>query len=149
MRPEEKVNDFSAEKILFINSRILPDEELVKIFSANEVDEFFLNGEEIIAARLSGENISKFISENLVSDDISNFDCKKTEIDYRLLNYSWDLVSKNGEEIKNDILILSPKNIVEEIEGVHLVNKEKIFLGENVKIRPNVRVGCFRRSNFY
>lgn len=135
---EEKVNELTNEKILFINGRVLPDLEFAKIISKNDDDELFINGDNIVAAKLSGENISKIISNNEISDSIENFDCKTTEIDCKLFEYSWELVSENGKEIIKDIELLSPEKSKNNIEGVHLINSDDIYIGKDVNIKPNV-----------
>lgn len=135
---EEKVNELTNEKILFINSRVLPDLEFAKIVSKNDDDELFINGDNIVAAKLSGENISKFISDNEITDSIENFDCKKTEVDSKLFEYPWELISENGKEIIKDIELLSPEKPNNNIEGVHLIHSDDIYIGKDVNIKPNV-----------
>lgn len=134
-----KINTFDSSHILFINGRLLPSADVFEILQSDGEDEIFTNNNEVIAARLSNENISLLIENNKdVLSDFSKLNCKQTEIDAYLFEYPWHLIQKNGEEIRNDIKLILPKTTDHNFSGVHFINKENIFIGENVTIKPNV-----------
>ena len=138
-RKEYLVNDFTAEKILFINGRLLPSGKISELIPLEGNDEIFLSNNKIVAARLSSKNYNKIIiSNNDTFLDFSKLDCKKTEVDTYLFDYPWHLIQKNGEEIGNDIKLMSLKPVQNKIEGVHFLNRDSIFINDNVTIKPNV-----------
>lgn len=134
-----KINAYDDSRILFINGRLLPSPEIMSTLLSDGDDEIFTNDNEVIAARLSNENISKLIENNKdVLSDYSMLSCKQTEVEAYLFEYPWHLIQKNGEEISNDIKLISPKVTNNNFPGVHFINKENIFIGNNVNIKPNV-----------
>src|SRR5208283_6176064 len=66
----------------------------------------------------------------------------KTEINVKLINYPWDLINNNGQEIVSDFALIAPtpegriRGTV--YEGTHLLNREKIVIGEGSKVKPGV-----------
>ncbi|RJP56398.1 MAG: glucose-1-phosphate thymidylyltransferase [Ignavibacteriales bacterium] len=134
-----KINSFDASHILFINGRLLPSADIFEILISQDEDEVFINNNDIIAARLSNENISLLIENNKdFLSDFSKLKCRQTEIDAYLFEYPWHLIQKNGEEIINDIALISIKKNENDFSGVHFIKEENIFIGENVTIKPNV-----------
>ncbi len=142
IREENKnhvVNNFVDDKIWFINGRLKLSVDLVEIFSHAKTDELFLSKNEIAAALLSQKSIQILLKNNKdILTDFSDLDCKQTEIDAYLYEYPWHLIQNNGEEIVNDIELISPQFNKVEYPGVHLLNKVNIYIGENVLIKPNV-----------
>lgn len=134
-----KVNNYDESRILFINGRLLPSAEIINTLLLEGDDEIFTNDNEVIAARLRNENILKLIENNKdVLSDFSMLSCKQTEIEAYLFEYPWHLIQKNGEEISNDIKLISLKVTDNNFPGVHLINQDNIFIGNNVNIKPNV-----------
>jgi len=67
------------------------------------------------------------------------------EVELTCVEYLWDLVYLNGDELKKDIAFLSGKNNIEETNtkdekyiGVNFINPEQVFISENVVIKPGV-----------
>ena len=143
--PKVPINTIEGSECLFINGRILSDKNLAKIFSTKE-DRLFVSGGIIAAAKLSGDRLKEF-NENF-PDVISleNFyGLPVQEVDIEFVNYSWDLINNNGKELGRDFVYLTrkgkpvKKGLKRKIhEGVHLVNKKQIFIGDGVEIKP----GC-------
>ncbi|MFO7525084.1 MAG: hypothetical protein R6W68_06485, partial [Ignavibacteriaceae bacterium] len=83
---------------------------------------------------------------NLQNDlfDLSFFkDYEKNEVKVQMVNYIWDIININGEEIKKDFeLRISSHNglnyLNEVSDTVHLINDDHIFIEENVTIKPGV-----------
>jgi UDP-N-acetylglucosamine diphosphorylase/glucosamine-1-phosphate N-acetyltransferase len=69
-------------------------------------------------------------------------DISRKESDLTILNYSWNFVGTNGEEIVNDFNNLVDRNsemIKGKIyDGVFMVSKENIFIDEGTKVKPGV-----------
>ena len=73
----------------------------------------------------------------------STFDgLPKTEIKVKLINYPWDLINNNGQEIVSDFATVAANEEVRirgtVYEGAHLLNREKIVIGEGSKVKPGV-----------
>ncbi|MBX7152288.1 GlmU family protein [bacterium] len=62
----------------------------------------------------------------------------KKEIDVQCICYPWDLIQHNAEALKDDFEFTAKKIDGRVYEGVHLVESEKISIGNNSKIKPGV-----------
>jgi UDP-N-acetylglucosamine diphosphorylase/glucosamine-1-phosphate N-acetyltransferase len=139
--PDEIVEHIKSENILFLNGRILVDDDFNKVIPFDGKDELFVSGSTFIGARLSGKNLqslNKSLKDVLTIDDFPNL--PKKEIDIRIIEYPWDLITYNEEELISDFkkLTNSNENQIKEYLGVYFLNKENIFLGKNVIIKPGV-----------
>jgi len=145
--PGIDINQINDEACLFINGRILAPLNLAEIIPMQGDDKLYKKGNTIIAARVSGrnlENIKRKINDPL---NISDFDNLPDEaIDIPVFNFIWDLISNNGKELLSDYQffikqkkINSDTNLRGKIfDGVHLIEKENIFVDEGVIIKPGV-----------
>lgn len=139
--PDEIINNIKSENTLFLNGRILVDDDLNKIIPFDGKDEIFVSGSSFIGARLSGENLQslkKSLNDVLSITDFPNLPQK--EINVRIIEYPWDLITYNKEELISDFmkLTISNENQIKEFIGVHFLSKENIFIGKNVNIKPGV-----------
>lgn len=121
-------------KALFINARALPSEDIgvledvkegtVFVDDKGEVAGFYgyLNEcEEII-------NTAKLRAEGL----------RELRIDVKLLNYLWDTIKINGEEIVKDFKTIGNSGIYSPVsQKISLIGNE-IFIAEGVTLYPNV-----------
>jgi len=140
---ELEVNSISGSSCLFINGQVIVDDNLKDKISLNGKDILYVNGDTIIAAKVSGNKLEalKHQLNNLFT--LTAFsDLPKKEIDAKVINYPWDLVKHNGEQIISDFKVLtrnSKKKIKGKVyEGAHLIKKKNIFIGEGAKIKPGV-----------
>ena len=65
------------------------------------------------------------------------------DVDAVVINYPWNLVANNGNEIISDFNLLTSENKGLKIRGkvypgVHLLNEANIFIDEGAKIKPGV-----------
>jgi UDP-N-acetylglucosamine diphosphorylase/glucosamine-1-phosphate N-acetyltransferase len=143
--PGIHVNKIDDDHCLFINGRLIAALDLSDLLPLNPgEDRVFVNGETVIGAYLSGKNLE--YKKNHLKDlfSVNDFNGLPIKIlDLKCANYLWDLISINGEEILKDYDYLTNrlkrKNFVEQVNpSVNLINKEKIFIGENVIIKPGV-----------
>jgi UDP-N-acetylglucosamine diphosphorylase/glucosamine-1-phosphate N-acetyltransferase len=139
--PGVDVNKIEDDKCLLINGRIFAPPNLAEIVPLNGDDRLYMNGEQIIAARVSGKKL-KEVKENLY--DIlseSNFDGIPVEkVNVRYADYVWDFVVNNAKEIRCDfeqvMNDVQKDNIKGKVyEGAHLIEKENIFIGEGAVIK--------------
>lgn len=143
--PGFEVNKISDDQCLFINGRVIAPSNLDDLLPLTFAeDKVIVNGETVIAAYLSGENLD--YKKNHLSDlfSINDFNGLPVKIlDLKCANYLWDLINLNGNQIKEDYFRLyqkAPKqNHLNTIKSyVHLLNQEQIFIGQNVTIKPGV-----------
>ena len=143
--PQYEINYISSEdECLFINGRVLADNDfLEKVDLDNPNDCLYVNGEYIVAAKVSGSKLNDL--KNSLHDlfTLSDFDgLFKQQVDVKLINYPWDLVNNNAEQIEKDFEYLvksKEKKINGTIyDGAHLLNKDYIFIDEGTKIKPGV-----------
>jgi UDP-N-acetylglucosamine diphosphorylase / glucose-1-phosphate thymidylyltransferase / UDP-N-acetylgalactosamine diphosphorylase / glucosamine-1-phosphate N-acetyltransferase / galactosamine-1-phosphate N-acetyltransferase len=141
--PGMTVNEIKGSACLFINGRVLADEKFVDQVTKDNADTLYVSGNSIIAARVSGLNLKNF--EKAIDNifKISDFGgLVKKEIDAKIVNYPWEIIQANGEEIRKDFEILTrnEKNKIKGkvYDGVFIVNKENVFIDEGAVIKPGV-----------
>lgn len=139
--PELPVNDLNVNSCLFINGRVIADENFADKISLKGNDTLYVNGDTIIAARVSGSKLD--VMKSAMNDvfTISDFTgLFREEVDVDVIQYPWDLVHYNSRELVSDFNYLTrDKNqfINTEIHpGVHLLNKDNIFIDEGTEIMP-------------
>ncbi|MGO9482658.1 MAG: GlmU family protein [Candidatus Kryptoniota bacterium] len=144
--PDSLINEIpkDAERVLFINGRILFDETLVKKFAFKGSDIVYSHGDTLAAAWVSLKNLDAFknnIKKKIVSAaDFSGL--RKQEIsDLKFINYPWELVHHNGPHLIHDFRILTggnPQILGKVYEGAHLLNPSQIHIAEGAKVKPGV-----------
>lgn len=141
--PGKEVNTVSGKKVLFINGRALVDTKFVKQIDLESDNTLFVKGETIVAAIASGSKLDEL--KNALKDllTLSDFqDLVKKEIDATVVQYPWDLVHHNANQIEEDYNLLvgeeSDKLRGNIYEGVSIVNKDNVFIDEGAKIKPGV-----------
>jgi UDP-N-acetylglucosamine diphosphorylase / glucose-1-phosphate thymidylyltransferase / UDP-N-acetylgalactosamine diphosphorylase / glucosamine-1-phosphate N-acetyltransferase / galactosamine-1-phosphate N-acetyltransferase len=143
--PNCLVNRIEDSECLFINGRVIAPENLAEILPLiPSGDKIFVNEETVVAAYLSGEDLQHKIGhiKDLFSvADLSDLPGKIINI--KCANYLWDLINHNGKQIAEDFSYLTGKaankNFVNEVStSVHILNKENVFIGANVTIKPGV-----------
>jgi UDP-N-acetylglucosamine diphosphorylase/glucosamine-1-phosphate N-acetyltransferase len=143
--PKIPVNRIEEDECLFVNGRILSERNLSKLFSSKS-DTLFLCGDSVAAVKLSGErlkNLSLNLPGILCAGDFNGLPVQQVELEF--VNYTWDLIYANGKELERDFVYLTGKGRPVKkgtkrkvYEGVHFVNKKRIFIGSGVEIKP----GC-------
>jgi UDP-N-acetylglucosamine diphosphorylase/glucosamine-1-phosphate N-acetyltransferase len=143
--PDAQINRIETESCLFINGRVLAEEKFLKRIEA-DIDEnaILVHDGAVVAAYLTGVHLDsvKLKLEGLLS--ISDFgDLPKKEIDVQMINYPWDLVYKNGEQICADFTASARRRKGKRLEGkiypgVHLVKRKNIVLERGAVVKPGV-----------
>ncbi len=142
--PDFEVNEISGDSCLFINGRAIVDDKFREKVDLDGEDTLYVNGDTIIAAKVSGAKLDALKHQLHDLFTFSDFtDLRKVNIDTKYVNYPWDLVQNNGEQIIADFNLLTAQNGEERIkgtvyEGAVLINKENIFIDEGAKIKPGV-----------
>ena len=143
--PNLLVNKIEDAECLFINGRIIAPENLSQLLPLLPAeDKVFVNEETVIAAYLSGKNLQHKINHIQDLFSVNDFNGLPIKIlDIKCANYLWDLININGNQIISDFNYLTKQtgkqNFVESVnKNVHIINKENIFVGKDVIIKPGV-----------
>jgi UDP-N-acetylglucosamine diphosphorylase/glucosamine-1-phosphate N-acetyltransferase len=175
-RTGHKVHDFDIkdeDEILLVNGRILPSEDVSQKVGFSEKEKLFLCGEDLVAWTGRGEALAgrQGLFQTLHQKDRTRSlspAIDHSEVEVKLANYLWDLVSTNGPEIEADFERVRPnldfKNMFRrsrvdddaliydlervyvgegsEIEGQVVLDARNgpIFIGERVRIQSHTRV---------
>ncbi|HHT9130185.1 MAG TPA: glucose-1-phosphate thymidylyltransferase, partial [Candidatus Brocadiaceae bacterium] len=91
--------------------------------------------------RLKGENIKKVSSETFLSNDpikLLKNTVQAIDTHVPIINYFWDIIKYNKSQIERDFVLFVKKGSISGklYEGVYLINKEQIFIGEGSGIKP-------------
>jgi UDP-N-acetylglucosamine diphosphorylase/glucosamine-1-phosphate N-acetyltransferase len=135
-------NKFSdSEEIIYINGRLVINRDLCKQISKLNVGEGLTLNNEVVAVKLIKKDAKRFyLTENDLLDFNSGNFHKKEVKDSKIINYPWDLVNINGEEIRNDFELLRNKTNVNVKLTSHivLINRKSIFIDKRTVINPFV-----------
>lgn len=145
--PGHEINSFeNNNNCLFINGRVIAPPNMAKIVPVEGEDKLYVNGQTIIAARVSGKKLQEIKSNlnSLLSEkDFSDLPVEQVEI--KSIDYIWNVINYNPSELRSDFeqLMISndrkKNNIAGKInDGVHLVEKENIFIDQGAEIKPGV-----------
>jgi UDP-N-acetylglucosamine diphosphorylase/glucosamine-1-phosphate N-acetyltransferase len=143
--PNTAVNYINGSTCLLINGRILISTEVAReLTNIDNNNTIFTKGDTVVAAKLSNANLT--LIKSIMSNPLTFTDlvgCSIKELEVKIINFPWDLISKNGEEIKNDFSILTSRFGNNKIngkiyDGVYLLNRNNIFIDEGTMIKPGV-----------
>ena len=175
-RTGHKVNELDVEdtdEILLVNGRILPTLAFCEKVRFSKGERFYFRGDDLVGWTGWGEgfkNLKNSFGALCAKGQIKALKSKADflEVDVNMVNYIWDLVSRNRSEIEADFERIKPnldfKNmfkhsqvddqaLIYDVEKVY-VGKDSsidgqvvldareglIFIGERVTIRPHTRV---------
>jgi UDP-N-acetylglucosamine diphosphorylase/glucosamine-1-phosphate N-acetyltransferase len=139
--PDISVNDIPGDSCLLINGRVIAPRNLASLIPlADKSDRLYTKGDTVVAARLSGINLREFKLKASFPVDPSSFpNLHKEEVDVKIASYVWDLIRENNAELISDLAFPGPNNSnFLPYDGVHFINKDKIFIDENTIIKPGV-----------
>jgi len=144
--PVFRVNEIDHDECLFINGRVIAPPDLANIIKIDAPgDRLYLNGETIIAAKVSGkklENLKLGLDDLITISDFDGVPVEQVEVKYA--TYIWDLIHSNAKEISNDFYAymdihgIGPNDRVRGNvhESAVLIEKENIYLHETARIMP-------------
>jgi len=135
----EFVNDLPDDEIIFINGRILINHNLYRTISKLKINQALVTQGKIVAAFLDQDNVKTI--KNLKSDfyDFENLTLEKIEVEAELINYTWDLINANAEQISKDFEYFKTKRKATKVfRNVVLMNRKNIFISKDSTIFPFV-----------
>ncbi len=151
--PTNKINTLSHDFSLFINGRIIADSKFIKQLQFDKKkDKLFITNDSIVAAYLRPVTIEKLrerlhdnpiSTTNILRSIASEENIKMQDCEVKLAEYPWDLIRLNGEEIKNDFILISKemkgRKLLGNIHsGTHLLNKKDLIIDRESEIGPGV-----------
>ncbi|MFC1767902.1 putative sugar nucleotidyl transferase [Candidatus Margulisiibacteriota bacterium] len=164
--PGTIINKMGKEtSILFLDGSVLFDKDLAKLIPTNGPDELFECDGRIVAARLSKDNLESLkskINGAVTADLLSDFKgaVRVTAVKARIINFYFDLIRENGEEIGRDFSsktkgglikgrlhqtsVLSPKGRIFIDDGSNIgafavldAKDGPIYIGRGVTVHPH------------
>ncbi len=123
----------TAGRTLFVNGRLLL-EAAIGAAAGNVAGE--LGGQ--VAWVWADDNLAKkltadvFLDAGRLAEELEGFE--KVEASGKLMRYGWDLVGENGRLLASDFIEGGVEGKV--YEGAHLVNRERIWIGEGAVVKP-------------
>ena len=140
--PDCLVNDFPAElkEIIFINGRTLLSSETALNKLGN--NQSFTINNKVVAARLSGDLLSTIIKKvrNGITFDIDETTIEKQKIDGVLVEYIWDLIQANSDQIRSDFTFATEGKVGSVIDDGTVIEDQNVFIDKTAKIFPQVIV---------
>jgi UDP-N-acetylglucosamine diphosphorylase / glucose-1-phosphate thymidylyltransferase / UDP-N-acetylgalactosamine diphosphorylase / glucosamine-1-phosphate N-acetyltransferase / galactosamine-1-phosphate N-acetyltransferase len=141
--PGIPVNVIPASSCLFLNGRVIADESLIAQIPLEGEDTVYVEGDALVAARVSGSAMDRLRSGLPDVPRAADFDgIPQREVQVKAITWPWDLVNANGREIAADFHLLTagvPKKIAGHVhDGVYLVNPDMIFIEEGATVKPGV-----------
>ncbi len=134
------MDKLDSDDVLFINGRVLVDDEFKNRLLQNDSEKIFTSNGDIIAVFVKGSNVVRVEEKiNNFSLDSYSFDFDTEEIECRVVKYPWDLIVYNKDELKKDFFsIKESDNIRGKVyPGTAILSKENIFIGEDSIVKPN------------
>lgn len=139
LRHKFSVNSINSAKCLFINGRLLEFDK--EIFKSKE-DTVFVSEGKVVAAHLSGkaiEGIKEKMGKPLSSSSFLDLGVKTIEIKAKFIDFLWDLIKNNRNEMIKDFRSLGRKAEVRRIlSDKSEILARNIFMEEGDKIPPFV-----------
>jgi len=137
------VNNFDFESIMFINGRLLIDNYFINRFKKLKDNSALIDSDGVfLAVNLTSSEINKLSNisdEFLMFQKLSNL--IKIETQAKLVNYTWDLIKFNGDEIVKDFEFFAKKISKADLNKYHSVeakNINNIFIDKSAVIDPFV-----------
>lgn len=141
--PREEVNRVSADTCLFVNGRTIMTASLARKLKTSKGDCVFTYGHQIVAVRLSGRNMERSMASGIPDAiDLSNvIGVPSFEVEAKLVEYPWDLIYSNEEELTSDFAFLTRRKTVVKAQvhkAVSLIDRKRIRLGKESIIGAGV-----------
>ena len=123
-----------SDNNLVINSRALPNDNLVELIIQLEMNEAILYNEELIAARLNKEQFDKLLDNERI-EDLNGVDISAHDKYIHLIKRPYDIFSQNAKEIQKDYKLLMKNRISQQIPyHTHPINPDNIFIEEGASV---------------
>jgi UDP-N-acetylglucosamine diphosphorylase/glucosamine-1-phosphate N-acetyltransferase len=139
--PGSKVNSLTQDDYLFLNGRVLFSKSfLQKLNNLNE-DKIYAKNGVTIAAFVTKHSLSDLKNNDDGTLNFHSFNKKvQVEEDVTVLNYPWDLIHENPDQIAADFALTIDGTVpsIKEKPGVYLINSNNIWISDSAQIDPCV-----------
>lgn len=123
------------ENLLFMNGRLLINEKIKKLIINIKANEALVNDDNIIAAFISKDNVSKVKYDESGLIDFNHIKLNKQTCDNFLIKYPWELVNNNSSEIINDFeLIIKAKKTIKKNSLISFINKKDVYISSTSNV---------------
>jgi len=138
--PSVPVNELPAEPLLLINGRWLPDVAITSRLADLTPGTMILFRGAVIAACIDDSHGEQFMAGAAGWDFYPDETWQIQEVDsgQHFVDYSWDICSLNAQQLKADIALLDPGQEHHDFQGVHLINRQQIYVMPGAQIMPGV-----------
>lgn len=142
--PGSYVNEIPADtdRLLLINGRLIFGPAAAGMLEDTGRDVVYIQDDTVVGGWLSGKNLTLY-RETIGKSPVSSRDFAGIErserTGFEFVNYSWDLVHKNGEQLISDFRLSSLGGTGMHgrvYEGAHLLDPDRIHIGKGAKIKP-------------
>jgi UDP-N-acetylglucosamine diphosphorylase/glucosamine-1-phosphate N-acetyltransferase len=118
---------------LIINGSVCPSPQLVRLIQQMDYDEAYLEGDELIVAKLGEEDIERLIADEDIGE-LKGYDLAGTE--YLKVNHLWDIYSLNAQAIAEDFELLTKGRKSAQLSDSNRVvgPKGQLFIEEGAKV---------------
>lgn len=125
----EKYPMVEMEENIMINASVLPDDALVEIIKNLKPEQAVYKNGELLAFWTAADK----------EVDLESYHRLEYESTLTLIKNTWDLFMNNGQALEDDFDLLTAGRESAPIpESVHCINRERIFLEDNVEIVTGV-----------
>jgi UDP-N-acetylglucosamine diphosphorylase / glucose-1-phosphate thymidylyltransferase / UDP-N-acetylgalactosamine diphosphorylase / glucosamine-1-phosphate N-acetyltransferase / galactosamine-1-phosphate N-acetyltransferase len=139
--PGIPVNAIHGDRCLFVNGCVLPDAQFVEQVSLQGRDAVYVDGNTLIAARVSGTPLERFTKGLPGSLGTTLFEgLPRLDIKVKMVRYPWDLVGNNSAQLRIDFATLTAQMTARiagtVYDGAHLLNRDSICVEAGAKVKP-------------
>lgn len=123
--------DYGSENFV-INGGVLPSPQLLRLIQQMGFNEAFLQGDELIAAKLDEKQFEQLIHDEDIQE-LRGLDLEDTE--YQKISRPWDLFAHNGAAIESDFTLLTKGRASQPLSASNRVigDPSRIFLEEGAQ----------------
>ncbi|MBN1253002.1 MAG: GlmU family protein [Bacteroidales bacterium] len=121
---QEKFKIKYSSENLYVNSLILPNNEIVNKLNDLKSNQVLISNETIIGFKSSAE------IRQVNSDTIKGLEIIKLNIQISKISYPWDIFSLNEQEIENDYKLLTKNRTSSNLSNSNRIIGENIFVEE-------------------
>lgn len=123
--------DYGSENYV-INGSVLPSEQLCSLIRYMDFNEAYLQGEELVIAKLDERQFEKLINDEEIHE-LRGVDLAGTQ--YLKIDHPWDIFSINGEAIRSDFELLTKGRQSQPLSNTNqVVGDGPIFLEKGAQV---------------
>lgn len=133
----EKYPIDDGEENLIVNGSVLPSPQLCTLLRQMDFREAFLDGDELIAAKLSANQLDQLMEDEDFGE-LRGFDLEDTE--FVQIKHLWDLFLHNGYAVEQDFELLTRERDSEALPGSNQLigDPARLFIEAGARVEGSV-----------